>query len=71
MRNHIILALLILFPFSLALGQGTVKGVVTDKKTGETLIGVTVLIQGTTQGTITNIKGEYEIDKVNPKSILS
>ncbi len=71
MRNHIILALLILFPFSMALGQGSVKGVVTDKKTGETLIGVTVLVQGTNQGTITNIKGEYEIDKVNPKSVLA
>jgi TonB-dependent receptor len=30
------------------------------------LIGTTVLIQGTTQGTITNFDGEYVIPKVNP-----
>lgn len=45
---------------------GTIKGTVTDFKSNETLIGTTVLIQGTTQGTITNFDGEYIIPNVNP-----
>lgn len=38
-----------------------VEGVVTDKKTGETLIGAYVLQKGTSSGTITNIDGEFRI----------
>ncbi len=50
-----------------SLGQtGIIKGIITDSKTNESLIGTTVLIQGTTQGTITNFDGEYVIPKVNP-----
>lgn len=39
--------------------QGTVKGVVTDEK-GETLIGASVVIKGTTIGTSTDIDGTFE-----------
>ena len=46
--------------------SGTIKGIVTDSKTNESLIGTTVLIQGTTQGTITDFDGNYIIPKVNP-----
>ncbi len=46
--------------------SGTIKGVITDSKTNESLIGTTVLIQGTTQGTITDFDGNYLIPKVNP-----
>lgn len=38
-----------------------VTGTVTDAETGESLPGVNILIQGTTQGTTTGIDGEYEI----------
>lgn len=40
----------------------TVKGKVTDQKTGEELPGVNVVIQGTTKGTITQIDGSYQIN---------
>lgn len=40
--------------------QSLVKGKVTGV-TGEPLPGVTVIVQGTTTGTITNIEGEYSI----------
>jgi len=36
--------------------------VVTDFQNGETLPGVNVVIKGTTQGTSTNVDGEYEIN---------
>ncbi len=45
---------------------GTIKGTVTDAKTNESLIGTTVLIKGTTQGTITDFDGNYVISKVQP-----
>jgi len=40
---------------------GKISGTVTDKKTGETLIGVTVKIKGTTKGTSTGADGKYII----------
>lgn len=37
----------------------TLKGVVKDRMTSQTLPGTSVLIKGTTQGTVTDINGEY------------
>jgi outer membrane receptor protein involved in Fe transport len=44
----------------------TVTGTITDATTKETLVGSTVLIQGTTQGTITDFDGNFKLDKLNP-----
>ncbi len=41
--------------------QRTVSGVVTDAESGEPLIGATVVPQGSTQGTITDIDGSYTV----------
>ncbi|EJW97563.1 secreted protein containing TonB-dependent receptor, beta-barrel [gut metagenome] len=38
------------------------KGVILDAKNGEPIIGANVLVKGTTNGTITNFDGEYELD---------
>ncbi|MDH3649526.1 MAG: carboxypeptidase-like regulatory domain-containing protein, partial [Saprospiraceae bacterium] len=38
-----------------------ITGVVTDAATGETLIGATVIIQGTSVGTVTDIDGKYAL----------
>lgn len=44
----------------LALAQkATVVGTVIDKKSGETLIGATVMLQGTTNGAMANFEGKY------------
>lgn len=40
-------------------GTGKISGTVTDKKTGETLIGVSVKIAGTTKGVGTDVEGRY------------
>ena len=40
--------------------QKTVSGTVTDEA-GEPLPGVTVIVKGTTQGTVTNADGEYSL----------
>ena len=55
------LTVLSLFAVSFAWAQNiTVKGTVTDQ-TGTPAIGVYVLLQGTTQGTSTDVDGNYEI----------
>jgi len=63
-------ALLLLFPFLISIvsfGQtATLKGVVSDGSTNETLIGVTV-VMADGPGTVTNLDGEYLI-KVSPGS---
>ncbi|WP_240615376.1 TonB-dependent receptor [Pedobacter paludis] len=38
---------------------GKISGTISDKKTGETLIGVTVKIKGTTKGVSTDVDGKY------------
>lgn len=40
---------------------GNVKGKISDKKTKEPLIGVTVQIEGTSTGAVTDLDGNYEI----------
>ncbi len=42
------------------MANATLKGVVTDVKTGETLAGVKVNIEGTNLVTYTNFDGEFE-----------
>lgn len=46
--------------------QGKLKGVIKDKETKETLIGATVMIVGTYNGSSTNIDGAYEIANIKP-----
>ncbi len=48
---------------------GKIRGVITDAQTGETIIGATVIIEGTTKGAATNIDGEYIILAVRPGSV--
>ncbi len=45
---------------------GKIVGVVSDKTTGETLIGLTVGIEGTTKGAATDIDGHYQIINLVP-----
>ena len=44
-----------------ALQQNTVKGTVKDATTGEALIGVSVVVKGTTTGQLTDINGKFTI----------
>lgn len=47
----------------------TVRGVVKDVH-GEPLIGVTVIVKGTTRGTVTSLDGEYMLDIIKAGDIL-
>ncbi|WP_352423066.1 TonB-dependent receptor [Proteiniphilum sp.] len=44
--------------------QVTVSGTVTEEATGEPAIGVTVLVKGTTHGTVTDMDGNYSLPDV-------
>src|SRR5688572_4432959 len=56
--------------FVLAIGSfaqnGSISGTVTDLKTGETVVGANVVIQGTTVGAPTDIDGKFSIPNVKP-----
>lgn len=41
--------------------KGTVRGTITDAKSGETLIGVNILIEGTLTGTVTDFDGNFTL----------
>ena len=60
----------LLFTVGVALAQQTVTGTVIDGQ-GETLIGVNVLLKGTTTGTVTDFDGQYTITVPNASSVLS
>jgi TonB-linked SusC/RagA family outer membrane protein len=49
--------------------QVTVTGKVTDAATGEALIGVTVLVKGTTIGTLTDLNGNFSIPVANRQPV--
>ena len=68
MRIFTLLLVVCLPAFSSAWSQttGKITGTVRDADTGEALPGVNVLIEGTTQGTATDLNGEYVIIGVRP-----
>lgn len=52
------------------LAQVEVKGTVTEAGTGEPVIGASVMVQGTTTGTITDLNGVYSLS-VPADAVLS
>ncbi|WP_310994026.1 TonB-dependent receptor [Aequorivita marina] len=58
-----------LLPFRNQAPQQPVTGTITDR-TGMPLAGVTVLIEGTQKGTVTNFDGEYEITLAESENVL-
>lgn len=50
--------------------QLSIKGTVIDKNLNEPIIGASVLVQGTNNGTITNLEGKFSLNDVPKGSIL-
>lgn len=61
MKNLSILFLFVLIGFQAVAQKGTIRGTVFDDANGEPLIGVTVLITGTTNGAITDFDGKFSL----------
>jgi hypothetical protein len=76
MKNHrflkvVLIALPMLFFSFFSFAQAlSVSGTVKDEN-GSAMPGVTVVVMGTTQGTITDANGLYSIKVQNPKSTLA
>lgn len=60
MRCILVFVSIFCFPF-LLISQKTVSGVISDASNGETLIGATLSVPGTSIGTITDIDGAYSL----------
>lgn len=63
------MALLLLMTSLVAFAQKTVTGTVKDA-TGEPMIGVSVMVDGTAIGGVTDINGNFTIQKVPDNSVL-
>lgn len=46
------------------------KGRVNDSKTNESLVGVNIIIKGTTKGTVTDVNGNYTLNNVPQESVI-
>ena len=60
-----LLNLLLFFIPVISFGQQSVSGTITDADTGEPLLGVTVLVQGTNKGTVSDFDGNYVINNLD------
>ncbi|THH41466.1 SusC/RagA family TonB-linked outer membrane protein [Neolewinella litorea] len=64
--NHVhrgcLFLLLVLFTSSAALAQTTVSGTITDADNGDPLIGASVLVTGTSTGTVTDFDGNFSLN---------
>jgi outer membrane receptor for ferrienterochelin and colicin len=66
-RALTILCLLALLGHLLVAGTtGKIRGTVKDKKTGESMIGVNIVVQGTTMGAASDVDGNYTILNIAP-----
>ncbi|EAZ80838.2 SusC/RagA family TonB-linked outer membrane protein [Algoriphagus machipongonensis] len=73
MKKSYLLTMLFLFGLMLSVplyAQQSIKGKVTSQEDGEPLPGVSILIQGTTTGAVTDIDGNYSISVPNSESVL-
>lgn len=60
MKKYLLLFLVLVGSASIAMAQRTVRGTVTDKA-GEGLVGATVMVEGTSIGSTTNLDGQYSV----------
>jgi outer membrane receptor for ferrienterochelin and colicin len=68
-KSFFSMVILFLVTISLAAQTGIIEGTIKDKKTGETLVGASVTVKGTTTGTITNLNGEFRLLNILPGSL--
>jgi outer membrane receptor protein involved in Fe transport len=60
--QRLIVGLFLFYSFSLYAQNGTFRGSIYDGETGESLVGVTVLITNTSIGTSTDLDGMFSVD---------
>jgi outer membrane receptor protein involved in Fe transport len=68
MKRILILLVLITSLFIVKAGTGTISGKIIDAKNSETLIGATVIIEGTTTGAASDIEGNFVLKNLEEKT---
>jgi len=70
--KRLLFLLVLLMTTGILSAQTALEGTVVDNATGETLVGVSVSIKGTTQGIITDINGNYRLvsELLNPTAVI-
>ncbi len=61
-RSFFLLVVFVLLSGSLIAQQGVIRGTVYDDETAEPLPGVTILLEGTTTGTMTDFDGKFSLN---------
>ncbi|MFK7932293.1 MAG: carboxypeptidase-like regulatory domain-containing protein [Saprospiraceae bacterium] len=69
-KNLLLTALVALFTTTFLSAQVTINGTVQDRELGETLIGASVVIEGTTKGTVTDFDGKFSLSVPAVPTIL-
>lgn len=69
MKQHLLALLLMLCGATVAFGQLTISGKVTDRD-GEALIGASVMVKGTTNGTVSDIDGKFKISAPSDATLV-
>ena len=64
MKRYITLVFALLCAYTTHAQTGTIKGTIKDAKTGESIIGASAVIEGTTNGAVTDVNGYFTIPKV-------
>ena len=59
--KKLLLIVLLLLPLTVMAQNATVSGTITDARTGETLIGATIVDTSSGKGTVTNVYGHYSL----------
>ena len=69
MKTFSVICMSLLLAIAPAFAQTVVKGTVTSADDGMPLIGVSVVEQGTTNGTVTDFDGNYELETAKNATI--
>ena len=71
MKLKLLSLVVMLFSLQSAFAQRTVSGTVTDAQNGETLIGASIIEKGTSNGTTTDIEGNYTLEVSSDNAVVS
>jgi hypothetical protein len=69
MKKLSLVLMLVFGAIGFAMAQRTISGTVSDEK-GEALIGASILVKGTTTGTVTDIDGKYSLSVPAGSNVL-
>lgn len=69
-KGKILLWMILLFHIYASGQRGAIEGIIVDAQTRETMVGATVMIEGTTIGTTANLNGEFRITNI-PEGVVN